>query len=161
MTDKYILVEGPSRETLFDCLRLGTDSKSMTVVFAAKYNENVTPRLYGDVHICGIHQADKKGDEWFIWAELPWFRPEQGFMFARWNTKQRTGTAIFSDKSYFVNPMTSDVVYEAVKKHHDHFTALVYKSNVPTEEIAQISEACRQELSGCIEPEYDGNENRT
>lgn len=100
------LLRGPSREEMFDRLRLGREIKEPMMKFASQLS-GMDVCLF---EIEGLHVADKEGYDWFFWGKQ--FNMLTGefvvFVFGRWNTKTRTGQHVCSHKSFFRNLMATE-----------------------------------------------------
>lgn len=115
-TEKRTLTNGPSREALFDCLRLHSTTGPYVVNFG---EETVTDTFRSgsrlDVEIQGLHEACIGGRQWYFWGRLKHggsgstWKPIQDapygqFVFGIWDTESRRGRIQYSDTSFFVAP---------------------------------------------------------
>ena len=117
MIQEYFLANGPSRESLFDCLRLGLTADHLKVVeFLGRMRGETITTLH--VEIEGLHRAGKNGLEWFFWGRLKklssadtkhiWETRIAGFAFGQWNILQRQGAVKIQDDSFFERPISKD-----------------------------------------------------
>ena len=120
MTTKRSLTSGPSRERLFDCLRLHSTGEVCVVDF---WEETVNDKCRSghrlDVEIQGLHEACIGGRQWYFWGRLKHcgsgstWKPFQDapygqFVFGIWDTNDRRGRIQYSDTSFFVAPKVED-----------------------------------------------------
>lgn len=111
------LTSGPSREELFDCLRLHASNDLCIVDFwETTIEEKSKSGSRLDVEIQGLHEAGDCGREWFFWGQLklagsgPTWKPFKeapygAFVFGRWNTYHRRGRIQYSKQSFFTVPL--------------------------------------------------------
>jgi hypothetical protein len=116
MIREFKLVRGPSREELFDSLRLGLrylDLRDVEFIgeHPNKSGEEDIP-LYFSIEIQGLHHVDLGGGNYFFHGKRR-FTPLRGeaqgapdfkFAFGRWNTHSRTGRIRVGETSFFVSP---------------------------------------------------------
>ena len=122
MVSKYTLKSGPSREELFDCIRLGLTAPQLRVI--EFWGEYYTPEKakFGDslpIEIEGIHRADRDGRAFYFWGRrkqitsgdkwVPiWKSQYVDFAFGKWDTYHRRGQIQFAEASLFQNPMAEE-----------------------------------------------------
>jgi len=104
----FIFENGPGRERLFDCARLGPQVEELEAVkMDVLRPDESTPARIG-VRISGVHQADAEGVEFFFWGYVLWGGLTMGLhrknVFGRLNTTSRRGGLLSSDTSFFENP---------------------------------------------------------
>lgn len=115
------LTQGPSREELFDALRLQGREPSLSIIeFWCKeeYADDSRSGSSLPVQITGLHIARNNGREWFFWGTLKpiiggstipfWMRENVCHVFGRWNTHFRRGQIILSEESAFVNMLKEE-----------------------------------------------------
>lgn len=121
MISKYTLKNGPSREQLFDCVRLGSTTPELRVIdfWGEHKDEKGKWGALLPIEIEGIHRASNDGRDWFFWGRrkqitsgdkwVPvWESKYVDFAFGRWNTYHRTGFIKFADTSFFTNPVQDE-----------------------------------------------------
>lgn len=115
--------DGPSRECLYDCLRLGQGSRDFRTVRISTDSFHFEGETFEPfdwhIEIEGIHRADKVGLECFFFGrQLHVLRkgtvhlapldnnPKFRFVLGRLSFwKNRSGTLRFKDWSFFTNPL--------------------------------------------------------
>lgn len=121
MIREFVLTRGPSREALFDSLRLGSSAGEHQVLeFYGEHREGDScGGCLLPVAIEGISRADKEGKEWLFWGRrkqitsgerwVPYHKAQYvDFVFGRWNTANRRGVIKLSDTSFFKSPVSAE-----------------------------------------------------
>lgn len=124
MISECVLVEGSSRERMFDCLRLSFDyfPGQLEVVFKGKTDDR---EFRIPLEIEGIHR--KKENAWFFWGKLPQYKFIQGlphelrYAFGWWDTQSRRGRIKFGEQSFFTSALHPEEEYEHLRILNDHF----------------------------------------
>lgn len=128
MASEYALTNGPSREELFDCLRLGHLQNELQVIDfwgQQKFQPGARSGASLSIEIEGIHRAGDNGREWFFWGRrkqtysgVPnWKSIYISFAFGRWNTYHRRGIIRFGQASFFVSPITAEEMAAITEKN--------------------------------------------
>jgi|GEM_PF-6503272 hypothetical protein len=118
MTSIFKLTQGPSREQLFDCLRLGPSHKELRVVdfWAERVRGEGKSGTSMPVEIYGVFRAEDNDDgrAWFFWGRRVVISQadrlrvsEMEFVVGRWNTHFRRGQLVLAEESSFLNPLTA------------------------------------------------------
>ncbi len=115
-TEEYTLTQGPSREQLFDSLRLGLKAKELRVLgfWGTKQTEHGKSGSSLPIEIEGIHKASNDERDWFFWGKLTqitsgdtwvpmWEAEDVCFVFGRWDTFHRCGNIKLSKTSFFTS----------------------------------------------------------
>jgi hypothetical protein len=131
ISSNVCLKNGPSRENLFDALRLGPTIPELQILnfWGQVTHESgaVTGSRY-DVKIEGLYGAGDSGRDWFFWGKVVHFVFDGGFQkvvdgdfcFGRWNTHQRQGTIEFSQVSFFTHPVVEHDSEDLVQEFHNY-----------------------------------------
>ncbi|MBY0472812.1 hypothetical protein K2Q00_00820 [Patescibacteria group bacterium] len=117
------LQRAPSREQLFDCLRLGQQSSDLAnLQFVTErfiFDCREIPSMIWDLEIEGLHRGSHTGVGWFFFgkqvsaatagsryqlsgiSENPAFR----FVLGRWDFAKHRGSLCFAERSFFETPL--------------------------------------------------------
>lgn len=112
MTRILKLTQGPGRETLFDCLRLGYRSHEIQMTEFWAENQFEGAGKWGillHIRIQGLHQASDDGSVWFFWGQ----RLNKNSVFGRWDIQGRTGLIAIGNQSFFQNPLIAAILSES------------------------------------------------
>ncbi len=114
---------GPSRERLFDCLRLGQESQEFRTMKLSTssfiFEEETFESFDWEIEIEGLHRADKVGQAWFFFGRQLHVRlkhmvhaapvdnhPQFRFVLGKLSFwRGRSGTLTFSEESFFTSPL--------------------------------------------------------
>ena len=119
MIGPFPLLDGPSSELLFDCLRLGGRVKQLRrLFFASELSiEGCAPTHWHLViPIEGILQDGDNDVAWFFFGQLDEDQddlspvpipgsPKGRYLFGRWNTQLKRGSFVLDDTPFFKNPL--------------------------------------------------------
>jgi len=122
MNSQYVLTQGPSREQLFDSLKLGAAVGELRVLDfwgtqEVPYENGIAKSGSSlPIEIEGVHRASKDGSEWFFWGRqkqitsgdkwVPmWESVYVNHCVGRWSPHRRTGWIRFAETSFFDIPL--------------------------------------------------------
>ena len=146
MSNQLILISGPSKEAMFDCLRLGFFAKELrTVEFWGK--SSAKGRILKSslrIKIEGIHST-RASYIWFFWGRVE-NKPGKPYVFGKWNIEQRHGIAEFKETSFFEASIGNiKLLHQA-----DYDTGNCIYCRKPSEEWSPMEECLNHHLGPLI-----------
>ena len=116
--ESVLMTGGPSRETIFDSIRLGSEPKGRSCMIVEFWSEkiHISGAKTGSahrVHLQGCHVRDSNtfylwGSEKQVTSGDKWVPDHKAkhvrHVFVIWNTHNRRGRMIWSNKSFFLPP---------------------------------------------------------